>query len=101
MDLNKPIPSLKTITGWEKVRICETGEKRVSLGGSSNPEFFMIFAEYYLKKIQGSIKEMYLRESLYLRLLEAARLLPNGYKFVIIAAWRPYEVQRHYLMNTF
>ncbi|MCS3917463.1 D-alanyl-D-alanine dipeptidase [Caldanaerobacter subterraneus subsp. tengcongensis MB4] len=80
---------------WEEVRkipIRENNEKLVPL--SLYPERIIVRSEYFLQGIKGALPECYVRESVYEKLLEAADLLPPGYKFVIFDTWRPIQVQQ-------
>ena len=49
--------------------------------------------QYVKKGITGAIPAAYVRETVAKKLLEAKKLLPPGYTFEILDAWRPYEVQ--------
>ena len=80
---------------WEEVRripIRENGERLVPL--SLYPERIIVHPEYFIQGIRGALPECYVRESVYEKLVEAADLLPPGYKFVIFDAWRPIQVQQ-------
>lgn len=72
-------------------------------GQASKERFVDIFAysggtirvnmQYAKAGISGAVDIAYVRESVAKRLLQAASLLPDGYCFEILDAWRPYEVQ--------
>ena len=49
--------------------------------------------EYLKRGYDGAINVAYARREVADRLLEAAALLPEGYRLKIYDAWRPYEVQ--------
>lgn len=49
--------------------------------------------QYFKNKLNGAISKAFVRKSVADRLLKALQLLPDGYTFVILDAWRPYEVQ--------
>ena len=70
----------------------ENGETLINIT-SENPR--IIFEpKYYNSGIVGSVKDCYVRESVYQRLLSALEFLPEGYGFKIFDAWRPYAVQK-------
>jgi D-alanyl-D-alanine dipeptidase len=87
------IPQLTSNEGWKKVPIKECGEPLVEL---KNNEYFIISPQYHQQGIPHAIDKMYVREGVYKRLVQAAKLfqkLKPGYKFVILDAWRPPQVQ--------
>ena len=49
--------------------------------------------QYAISGIDGAITTAYVRKSVADRLLQAKKLLPSGYTFEILDAWRPYDVQ--------
>lgn len=49
---------------------------------------------YYAQGIRGAIRQVYVRKTVADMLLEATRLLPEGYRFKILDAWRPADVQK-------
>lgn len=57
-------------------------------------DFFIIAMDYYRQGIPNATDKCYMRKSVYDMLIQAARLLPNGYKFKIFDAWRPFAVQQ-------
>ena len=56
--------------------------------------------QYKAANIPGAISKAYVRKSVAEMLMKAQALLPEGYTFEILDAWRPYEVQLH-LFNTY
>lgn len=92
---NIPIPIPKREWNWTEVKskeIRESGEKLVP--SSLFPERILVSPQYFLQGIEGALPECYVRESVYRKLVEAALLLPRGYKLVIFDAWRPVKVQQ-------
>ncbi|MDK2871774.1 MAG: zinc D-Ala-D-Ala dipeptidase [bacterium] len=89
-----PIPVAKGEWDWTQVKnkkIRENGEKLVPL--SLFPERILVRPQYFIQGIDGALPECYAREEVYRKLIEASKLLPQGYKFVIFDAWRPIKVQ--------
>jgi len=92
MDIkDKPIPKLNDISGWKLVEISECGEKLVSFG--SHEDVFILSPLFFARKIKGAIEKMYARKTVMDMLLKASVLLPDWWKFTILDAWRPIEVQ--------
>lgn len=90
-----PIPIPARRWNWEEVRripIKENNEKLVPL--SLYPERIIVHPAYFIQGIKGALPECYVREKVYDKLLEAAELLPAGYKLVVFDAWRPIQVQQ-------
>ena len=50
--------------------------------------------QYPLLDMEMAEKQCFVRNAVYERILEAAKLLPAGYKFKILDAWRPFSLQR-------
>ncbi|GHC27480.1 M15 family metallopeptidase [Aidingimonas halophila] len=63
------------------------------------PEPIKVFPAYAHGGLPGAVGECYLRESVYRRLLRAARSLPTGFGLVVLDGWRPWRVQQ-YLFDT-
>lgn len=60
-------------------------------------EYKNIFAfdtEYYNTYFKYSKQHYYVRETVFYKLLEVSKYLPNGYKLLIIDAWRPCSIQQ-------
>lgn len=90
----RKIPGLRPID-WEtifSVSIEEIGEPLVPV--SLYPERILARSTYYLQKYEYALPEVYLREGVYERLVEAADSLPNGYRLVVFDGWRPVPLQR-------
>ncbi|MGR3304459.1 MAG: M15 family metallopeptidase [Candidatus Scalindua sp.] len=91
--ISQKIPSLNDIKGWENVEIHKCNERLISLN-DLYPERILIKPQYFLKGIEGSLEECYVRDSVAKILIKASKLLPGGRKFVVLDAWRPIEVQK-------
>jgi len=87
------IPEIKSVSGWKQVLIVECGEKLICLD-DIEPKLITVRSEYYLQGYEGSLSKCYAREKVAKKLILAARELPNGIKFVIFDAWRPFMVQQ-------
>ncbi|HEY5562883.1 MAG TPA: M15 family metallopeptidase [Clostridiaceae bacterium] len=75
-----------------KIKIEECNEKLVMM--SLAPDKILVSSQYYIQNIDGALSESYARETVYLKLVEAIKLLPPGYRFVVLDCWRPLKVQR-------
>ncbi len=89
----KKIPLLPDMTSWKDMKIQECGEKLISIN-EIYQDRIILESKYFLKGLEGSIKECFIRETVAELLIKASKLLPDNYKFVIWDAWRPIEVQR-------
>ena len=56
--------------------------------------------QYKAANMPGAVGKAYARKKVAEMLMKAHMLLPTGYTFEILDAWRPYEVQLH-LFNTY
>jgi len=93
IDINKPIPSIQSIEGWKQVKIEENNEPFVSLNDFA-PNYIQVKSQYFEQKIKGALEICYCRKGVAQKLVEAAKHLPKGYKFLIWDTWRPIEVQQ-------
>lgn len=89
-----PIPFTRA---WDwnesrKRKIAECNEKLVPL--SLCPDKILVSSQYYIQNITGALPECYARETVHKKILEAARFLPPGHRFVILDCWRPLKVQQ-------
>ncbi|OLQ31609.1 D-alanyl-D-alanine dipeptidase, partial [Oenococcus oeni] len=90
--------SIKTTPSvWEwnkigKVSIQESTDPLVSV--SYIPEKLIVSPQYFIQNIPGALPDLYIRNQVQHKLIEAAKLLPNGYKFVIFDGWRSIETQK-------
>lgn len=57
------------------------------------PERILVRSWYFGEGLKGSLPEVWLRESVYERLLVAAESLPEGLRFVLWDGWRSFELQ--------
>ena len=57
------------------------------------PERILARSWYYNERLPGSFPEIWLRESVYERLICAAEALPKGLRLVVWDGWRSYELQ--------
>lgn len=89
------IPLPAKAWNWGEVRkkkIEECSEKLVPMG--LVPDKILVSSQYYIQNIEGALPESYARETVYKKIIEAAKLLPPGYRFVILDCWRPLKVQQ-------
>lgn len=87
------IPGLGDFSGEEvrKIKIKDNGEDLIPM--SLVPEKIIVRSQYYLQGIKGALPECYIREGNLKRLIEAADMLPAGYRLLIFDGWRPEKVQ--------
>ena len=57
-------------------------------------EVFKVEMQYPLLNMDNAEERCFVRIEVYDKLVEASKLLPKGYKFKILDAWRPFELQR-------
>ena len=69
----------------------ESGEPLVPI--SYCPERILARPEYFFQGLSSALPEMYLRKGVYERLVDAAKRLPEGYRFVVFDGWRPLSLQ--------
>lgn len=81
-----------------QILIEESDEPLVEL--SQTDSQIKVVPVYAEQGIPGAISQCYVRQSVYLRLLNAANSLPASYKLVVLDSWRPTRVQQ-YLFDTF
>lgn len=79
-------------TPIKEVPIKENNESLVSL--SYLPEKMIVSPQYFIQNLPGAYPELYVRERVQEKLVEAARKLPYGYKFVIFDTWRSIPTQQ-------
>lgn len=93
----KKIPAtINDVRNWKHVRIRECGEDLVKVRRTERIETYPI---YYFRKIKGARQELYLRETVYNKLVFAAKELPQNYKIAVLDAWRPESLQRELFNN--
>lgn len=90
----RPIPILKEEKTDEmysrEIRDC--GEKLIPM--SLLPEKILVLPEYFMQGIPSALPEAFVREGVWERVVRASRRLPEGFRFVILDAWRPPAVQK-------
>lgn len=89
----KPIV-IDTAFSWAASRalpIADNGEPLTPI--SYCPERVLTRPQYFYQKMPHALPEMYLREGVYERLIEASSRLPEGHRFVIFDGWRPLSLQ--------
>jgi len=87
----------RSVKSWKEVEIKEPDkpEPLVDLARDERLKPYLILSpQYHQQKIEGSIEKMWVRESVADALYRAAQLLPEGCKFEIWDAWRPFVVQQ-------
>lgn len=92
---NSPIPSVE-LPDWSllsQIPIVDCAEKL--LPASLAPLPISIYPVYSKMAIPSAPAECYLRQSVYYRLIKAAKLLPPGMRLIVLDGWRPFSVQQH------
>jgi len=91
--LDIPIPYLKEEKTDEmysrEIRDCGEGLIPMSL----LPEKILVLPEYFIQGIPSALPEAFVREGVWERVVRVSRRLPEGFRFVILDAWRPPAVQ--------
>lgn len=77
-------------TGWREIPIAECGEPLVRLEPSAR---IHVRSAYVELGYEAALPDIYLRSGVARRLAYAARLLPDGYTYVVWDGWRPVELQ--------
>lgn len=91
--MDRIIPSyVESFDGWREIDIQESGETLVSLKGIH--ERILIRPMYFLRGIDNSLDDCFVRTSVAKRLISVAESLPKNHKFVIWDGWRPIPVQQ-------
>lgn len=89
-------PITKTIQwDWQAVKstpLQATDEPLVPV--NFYPEKILVSPQYFLQGLPGALPELYLRESVYARLLQVTENLPAGYKLLVYDAWRAIATQQ-------
>lgn len=92
---NMPISLPKPNWDWVAIRevpISPVSDDLISL--NYLPTQMLVSPQYALQKLPGAEIELYARPDVQAKLVEASHLLPEGYKFVILDAWRAMETQQ-------
>lgn len=87
--MNTKIPTLK-VPSIQEYKIDSHNEKIVSLSERG----FIVSSQYNKQGIPGSYSDCYARETVADKLATAQMYLSNGYKFVILDAYRPICIQQ-------
>ena len=85
----RPIPEIGEPERYTSV--CFLPESFIEL--KSN-EAFDVCMQYPLLGFDNAESQCFVRREVYEKLLEATKLLPEGYRFRILDAWRPFLLQR-------
>lgn len=89
----RPIPTLKEekINEMYSRDIRDCGERLIPM--SLFPEKVLVLPEYFIQGITSAIPEAFVREGVWERIVRASQRLPEGFRFVILDAWRAPAVQ--------
>jgi D-alanyl-D-alanine dipeptidase len=82
------------------IPINECHEPLIALGPLRKRLSIIIEPIYFLQEVQGAISETFVRENLVSKLEQARKLLPNGFSFVVLDAWRSLSTQ-HALFDNY
>lgn len=96
-DVTLPIPH-ETLPDTGAVKICPVEDPLVCISETMQ-DVLLFEPRYYMAGIHGATTQVWVRGTVSRMLLEAAKLLPAGYKLKIYDAWRPAAVQRSLFCN--
>jgi zinc D-Ala-D-Ala dipeptidase len=88
-----PVPELEPVR-WKRIfsiPIVECGEPLVPI--SLYPERILARSSYFIQGYREAYAEIYLREGVYEKLVQAADSLPPAYRLVVYDGWRPVDLQ--------
>lgn len=85
----KPIPNIKEPECYEILNI--SNSKFIEIKSNN---IFLVEMQYPLLNMENAESRCFVREEVYEKLLQASKLLPQGYKFKILDAWRPFLLQK-------
>jgi len=88
-----PIPAQK-LGNWKQIPIHESGEKLVALSHFADKMRLRIEPMYFRQGIFGAIPEIYVRESVFLKIEKALGIMPKNMELVIWDGWRPLATQQ-------
>lgn len=88
----KKIPNKKIYTGENLIVENSKNEPFVDLLNYKN--IFCFDTEYYERYYKYLIQHLYVRESVFDKLIEVSKYLPDRHKLLIIDAWRPCSLQQ-------
>ena len=92
-DLSLPIPQ-RPLPTTDTLTVALADESFVDIAAYSGGTI-RVAMQYAADALPGAVSKAYVRETVARKLMEAKALLPDGYTFEILDAWRPYEVQLH------
>ncbi|WP_221568515.1 M15 family metallopeptidase [Alkalihalobacillus sp. TS-13] len=97
-----PVPHVQPLEDWKQVPIRENKEELISLKNVDS-ELLVVVPQYHEMGLPGALNDCYVRREVAIKLVDAARNLPNGHKLMIWDGWRPFAVQKQlydsYLMK--
>lgn len=76
------------------IKIRDCGEPVISM--KYGPANIISDPQYFIQGLAGALPECYCREGVMLRLVRAAEMLPDGYKFVVFDGWRALKLQKSF-----
>lgn len=100
-----PIPlNAGIVDGWKSIEIESSAEHLVPVGAYSTEASAILTSSVYYgehdsspytgkNRLEGSLLAIFVREGVAKRLLQAQRLLPEGYHLLVFDAYRPLQVQ--------
>ena len=96
--MSRPIRQITVNNYSGNPLIKENNEKLVRI--QENQQHPRIFTKpiYHSQHIPHSLKDIYLREATYKKVIQAIELLPEQYSFILFDGYRPLQVQQ-YLFN--
>jgi D-alanyl-D-alanine dipeptidase len=77
---------------YKKIPIVESGESLIPLSTSNR----LVTYPFYAKMgIANAMPECFVRESVFDKLHQVTKLIPEGKQLVVLDGWRPFPVQQH------
>lgn len=95
--MSRPIRQIEVNYCLANPLIQENNEKLVRIQENQHPRIFTK-SIYYSQHVPNSLKDIYLREATYKKVMQAIELLPEQYSFILFDGYRPIQVQQ-YLFN--
>ena len=95
--MSRPIKQITANNDSTNPPIQENNEKLIRITENQHPRIFTK-PIYYSQQIPNSLKDIYLRETAYKKVIQAIELLPEQYSFILFDGYRPLQVQQ-YLFN--